>query len=275
MGRPKKIKPEEAPEEAKETILWEPKVIERDGFGLAKNVEHKFNEDGLVDWKAMVPKKFLYVNNSPERRSAIEDRYGKPYEEIDPTEDKVEDRDLIIMLGGIKYILRLRGYNSLRYNVVSATPDYAAVTCSIIFKENFESENEVKLFEDGACAHENNTTNFYSKYLVEAATNRAFCRCVRNFLNINIVSREELGDNTSASGDSEPEVSEQSKKINVLQIELNKKNITWEQLKQKMAKAQKEKGSYKEVDLEKCSGIQDFPNDIIFSLISKLKKVNQ
>ena len=36
--------------------------IERDENGLVKNLEYKFTEDGAIDWRAMVPLKYLYVN---------------------------------------------------------------------------------------------------------------------------------------------------------------------------------------------------------------------
>lgn len=270
MGRPRKNTTAVVEESKQETNnLFQLRKIERDENGLIVGVNYKFNEDGTVDWKGMVPKKFLYVNNSPQKRQEIEEKYGKSYSEIDPIEDKVEDKDLIIMLGGIKYILKLRGYKSVHTPFSKASQDFAAVNCRIVFKGNFETEGEDKVYEENACAHTDNTTSFYQKYLIEAATNRAFCRCVRNFLNIDIVSKEELG---NATDEPETQDKDREKKIQILRDELEAKNINWEQLVQKIKIAQQERGAYSQVNIDECSDISDFSNDMIFDLIVKLKK---
>jgi hypothetical protein len=47
-------------------------------------------------------------------------------------------------------------------------------------------------FEDMANATLENTNDFCAKFLETIATNRAFVRCVRNFLGINIVGDDEI-----------------------------------------------------------------------------------
>ena len=86
-----------------------PKFYERNEYGLLEGMEYKFKEDGSVDWKGMVDPKFLYLNPDTRRRSKLETKYNKKFEEIKPIEDKVDDIDLVISLGGLKALLRLRG----------------------------------------------------------------------------------------------------------------------------------------------------------------------
>lgn len=252
-----------------ETVIETPVVqtkqlkrIERDENSLIKDVEYKFTDEGLVDWRAMIPNKFLYVNNDTKIRARIEKKYGKSYFDIDPTKDNVSDGDLVIMLGGIKYLAKLRGYNRVSYIIKEATENYAGVNCQIEFIPNYETEQQVILFEDNACAHYNNTNGFGRNYLLEMATNRAFCRCVRNFLNINIVSKEELGANNEEAS-SEPVV-DTTKQVNLLNDIMEKKHVTWEHLVPKL----KHEGRY--VDTWKST--KDLPKEILFEYIERLKK---
>lgn len=247
--------------------------IVRNDLGLIIGVDYKYTESGLIDWKAMVPLEYLYVNNSADRIGDIEARYGKSASDIDIEKDDVKDSDLVISLSGIKYLLKLRGYDELTYSTFSSNEDYAAVSCSITFKANFETEGLAVKFQDNACAHHNNTFSWYSKYLLEAATNRSMCRCVRNFLGIQIVSKEELG-----SGTKEPnadKVDDKAMRTEKLRGAMSEVGLTWEQLKQKISKAQVEKGAYKNLNLSKTNGIEDLPNDIIFDITSKLKRAKK
>ena len=57
--------------------------------------------------------------------------------------------------------------------------------------ENYES-NGTQTFSSIANATINNTNGFAAKFLECIAENRAFIRCVRNFLNIHIVGGEEI-----------------------------------------------------------------------------------
>lgn len=236
------------------------KKIERDENGLIKGIEYKFDENGLVDWRAMVPKSFLYLNNA--KKEQIEKKYGKELDKIDIETDKVEDKDLIVNLAGIKFLSFLRKYNSVTYSVKAANLEFAAAACEIEWSPNYETENQTIKFQSLASASINNTKSFAQNYLVEMAENRAFCRAVRNFLRINIVSSEELGngeieqDNPTQSADTT---------INELEQLLNEKNITFEFIKEKLI-------------IEKFDGANDFKslNDVPkfkrIELIDRLKK---
>lgn len=246
-----------------------PKIEKRNEFGLIENLEYKFNEEGGIDWRAMLPLKYLYINNDPKNRARIEKKYGKNYDEIDIIADKVEDSDLIQNLGAAKFLLKLRGFTDIQYNIKEANENYAAVNCRIIFRGNYESFNEPVPFEDNACATLNNTNGFGQKYILEMATNRAFTRCVRSACGISIVNKEELGggsiEESSTASSITPQIENIIKKIE-LKMKNPKVNITWEQLKNKLVTKEKIPGA------ENFKSLYDVPKDVLFSLAERIEK---
>ena len=40
------------------------KVVKRNSHGLIEDVDYIFNEDGFIDWRAMLKEKWLYPNPS-------------------------------------------------------------------------------------------------------------------------------------------------------------------------------------------------------------------
>ena len=243
------------------------KPVKRNQFGLIEGINYKFNNEGLVDWKAMIPSQFLYVNNDPKRKAKIEKKYGKPIEEIDPINDKVEESDLVQLLGATKYLLRLRGYREVNYSIKESSDTFASVTCSIKFTPNFESEGNSQIYSENACAHPNNTNFLTKQYLLEMATNRALCRCVRNYLGINIVSKEELGaaieeENIQTNASSFKDTNNQDALL--LDI-MEKKRILFDpHIIDKLKKEEKYKPEYK------C--VKDLPSDIKFELLTRIKQ---
>lgn len=155
------------------------KKIERDENGLIIGKEYHFTEDGRVDWRKMIPNEFLYPN-------------AARTQETDVT--KCKDSELIINLAGIVYLANLRGYTAVSYSSPHLQEGLVSTKCEINWRPNYETENERVSFESLAGAHAGNTNGFGQNYLVEMAENRAFCRNVRRFLQINIVSQEELGE---------------------------------------------------------------------------------
>ena len=162
----------------------------RNSLGLLQSVDYKFNEDGSVNWRAMVDSKHLFPN-----KSWFEAR-NKP---MPRSVDGLQDNQLLIKLAGIKELAKLRGYNSVRYNVVKCEKDHVAIKCEISWVPNFENPSQESdylpastQFEDVANATTENTSSFATKFLETIAANRAFVRCVRNFLNVHIVGDDEI-----------------------------------------------------------------------------------
>lgn len=156
--------------------------FKRNEQGLIEGVEYIFNEDGSINWRSMVKSEFLFPN-----KTWFESR-NKP---LPNSVDGLADHQLLIKLAGIKELAKLRGYKSVKYEVVKCEPSYVAVKCGITWLPNIECEHE-NYFEDIANATVNNTSDFAVKFLETIAANRAFVRAVRNYLNVHIVGSDEI-----------------------------------------------------------------------------------
>lgn len=237
------------------------KEIKRNGQGLIEGLEYKYTPEGLVDWKSMIPAQFLYVNNDPKRRDKLEKKYGKPYSEIDPVKDNVQDQDLVIMLGGIRFLAKTRGFNYVKYNIKESREEYASVNCEIEFIPNYETENKSVIYSDNACAHFRNTSNFAQQYLLEICTNRAFCRTIRGFLCLAIVSKEELGAETEEDNTQNTSIPETYLKN--FDKFMESKHVTWDHLVIKL----KKDGHWD----EKYKSFRDLPKNLFLIYYERLK----
>jgi hypothetical protein len=231
-----------------------PKVSTRNKYGLIEDegVKYIYNDDGTINWRKMVKTEYLVPNRQKTQETDV---------------SKLEDKDLLILLGGIKELAQIRGYTSVEYKVVAASEGYFATSCKIKWIPNYETNGRVIEFEALADATVNNTKSFARFFLAAIAENRAFVRCVRNFLKINIVSQEELGDaklidegNITQDNPTSPHV--------LLEKVMKDKGISFEVLKNKLVKEKFD-------NAEALNSIGDIPKAKIFELIDRLKKVNK
>jgi hypothetical protein len=160
-----------------------PKNFERDEHGLLKNIEYTFNDDGSVDWRSMIKDEHLFPNKS---------WFQLRKKDVPRSIEGLADHQLLIKLSGIKELARLRGFTNVHYDTVRCEDHHVAVSCRISFIPNYETSNESVSFEDMANATIDNTNSFAKKFLETIACNRAFVRCVRNFLNVHIVGDDEI-----------------------------------------------------------------------------------
>lgn len=155
----------------------------RDSLGLLSSVDYVFNEDGSVNWRAMIKPEFLYPNR---------DWFDVRKFEMPHSIEGLDDKQLLVMLGGIKELAKLRGFYSVEYDVCNVREDYVTAKCTIQWMDNYESNGELVTYQDVANATASNTDDFCLKFLETIACNRAFVRCVRNYLNIHIVGADEI-----------------------------------------------------------------------------------
>jgi hypothetical protein len=160
-----------------------PELYKRDENGLLENILYEFNEDGSINWRAMIKEEHLFPN-----RSWFQSR-GK---DTPRTIEGLADHQLLIKLAGIKELAKLRGFRGVTYDIIKCEQDHVAVTCSMDFIGNYETCGDGILFQDSANATLDNTSSFATKFLETIACNRAFVRCVRNFLNVHIVGDDEI-----------------------------------------------------------------------------------
>ena len=160
-----------------------PSLFNRDENGLLKNIQYHFNEDGSVNWRSMIREEHLFPN-----KSWFEFRK----KDVPRSIEGLKDHQLLIKLAGIKELAKLRGFSSLNFQTHKCEESHVAVSCSIAFLSNYETNNESVLYQDMANATLNNTSSFATKFLETIACNRSFVRCVRNFLNVHIVGDDEI-----------------------------------------------------------------------------------
>lgn len=230
-----------------------PNIVKRNEYGLIESVNYVFNEGGFIDWRKMVKQEFLVANkqNFERRKQSVPENI-----------ENLDDKDLLILLGGIKELAQIRGFRSVNYDVKSPSPDYVVASCSITWIPNYETGGEEITFSAIGDASPNNTTNFARCYLGPIAENRSFVRCVRNFLKINVVSQEEVG---GVKATDEPASNDFNPKALLAQV-MKEKGVSFDSLKTKLVK-EKFEGS------DSFSSIQDISNIKVFELIERLQKI--
>ena len=164
------------------------KTFSRNSDGLIEDVIYLRHPDGSVNWRAMIRPEHLYINR--EYRGELEARFNKKLSEINVSE--VEDKQLLILLAGLKELARLRGYRSVRQKVDHISAEKAVVTCEIEWIGNYETGGESIVFSDVGAASLYSVSGTFQVHLETIAANRAFVRATRNFLGINIVGKDEF-----------------------------------------------------------------------------------
>lgn len=256
-----------------------PQKLVRNTFGLYTHINYSFNEEGFVNWRAMIPTRYLYVGDNIKenklRRDLFEKKYGKKPELVDLAVDKIDDKDLLITLAGIRYLAVLRGYESVKFNTLSSSnQDFTVVTCDIDWISNYESAATTQndrggwgvIFSGVACASTENTNGVFKTYLPEVSSNRAFCRAVRNFLNIDVVSDEEAFEKKDESKATTNGVTPYGNPHELLKAKLEEKGYTFAKLKDGMITKRKDK------EWEKYEAIVDIPNLKVFEVLGILKQ---
>jgi hypothetical protein len=229
-----------------------PNLITRNQYGLVEdtNLNYVFNDDGTINWRKMVKVEHLVPNRQKTQETDV---------------SKLQDKDLLILLGGIKELAQIRGYTSVEYKVVAASESYFATSCRITWLPNYETGGREVVFESLADATVNNTKSFARFFLAAIAENRAFVRCVRNFLKINIVSQEELGDAKLIDDSSFVNENPTSPQA-LLEKVMKDKGVNFDALKKRLIKEKFE-------NAENLNSISDISKVKIFELIDRLKKV--
>ena len=240
-----------------------PKVhvnFKRDELGLLSEKSYEFTEDGLVNWRKMIDTKYLVPNLS---------KFPQGTDNKSLNVQELEDSQLLILLGGIKDLANIRGYSKVQYNVFNCTQNHVAVSCKITWIPNFETSGQEVEFESLADAHLDNTKSFAKDFLMAIAENRAFVRSVRNFLRINIIGSDELGDSKNQTvihteSGIETQVSA-SHPSNVLRDLMSKANISFDTIKETLTKEGLSEAS-------NWNSMSEIPHKTIFMLIQRIKK---
>ena len=227
-----------------------PKTIQRNTYGLIEGIEYFYTPEGFIDWRKMIDVKFLVPNRG---------NFEKKGKQIPESIVGLDDKDLLILLGGIKTLSQIRGYYSVDYSITSPSNDCVIAVCSIQWRPNFETDNESVKYSSVGDATLTNTTAFGKNFLSAIAENRAFVRAVRNFLKINIVGQEEIGPSPLSSDSNADTTSEKLAQV------MAECSITWDQIRSKLIEEKFE-------GIEKILQIADLPKVKKLELIGRIKK---
>src|ERR1044072_6144245 len=102
--------------------------------------EYPVDELGLIDWKSLVPLQYVALNRYSYAAEGINVDALSP-EEVEKFKATDPENKKLILLGGFKYLARLRGVQSIEYKLVDSDSEKATVSCRISFIPNFENPN--------------------------------------------------------------------------------------------------------------------------------------
>lgn len=231
------------------------KKIKRNANGLLTDVDYKFSEEGMIDWRKMIDNKWLVPNRQRTEETDV---------------SKLNDYELIILLGGMKELAQIRGFTDVKYDVISPSADYVVSTCSINWIPNYETEDHKVTFSAVGDASPQNTSGFGQMFLATCAENRSFVRCVRSFLRINIVAQEELAKLVAGKSSYVPPTlaveENQTSPSYLLKKVMKEKAVSFDSIKKKLVKEQFE-------GLDKISKLDDIPKFKMFELIERIKSI--
>lgn len=234
--------------------------FKRDVNGLLECIHYTFHQDNTINWRSMINKEYLVPN-----RDAFKNQKDINLKEIDIS--TLADNQLLILLAGIKELAQIRGYSNVKYKVIQAQPDYVAVKCTIDWIPNYETGMLPISFSALADAHLDNTKDFAKNFLMAIAENRAFIRCVRSFLKINIVGNDEMGKTTHIDSDVEPNTSI-TQPLALLDKTMQEYNISFEQIKERAIQKNME-------GAQNWNELKDISPLSMFTIISGIKSKNK
>lgn len=234
-------------------------LFSRDINGFLNCIDYKFNDDNTINWRGMIKPEYLVPNRDKFKDINLKD--------IDIT--TLQDNQLLILLGGIKELAQIRGFNSVKYDVLESRPDYVSVKCTINWIGNYETNFREVEFSSLADAHWDNTHNFAKNFLMAIAENRAFVRAVRNFLKINIVGSDEMGGSKNQiQSPLEESGGTGSHPVSLLEKTMLDYNIPFEKIKDGAIK--------KNIDgADNWQSVDDIPPLSIFTIVSGIKTKNK
>lgn len=226
------------------------KKIERDENNLIKGINYTFDENGRVNWRKLIKNEFLVANKDRTQETDV---------------SKLDDKDVLVLLNGFKEVADIRGFTDVHYEIINASPEFCSASCKINWIPCYENENRAISFESTADATFNNTTPIGNKYyLTSTAENRAFVRCVRNFLRISVLGKDEIsfgGQHNGFKSVSAPE----NKFAKILTDLMAAKKVDWPKIADKLKKENLFKEDY--------TGPDTLPKDILFDMIERIKKM--
>lgn len=246
-----------------------PVSLKRNEYGLLQHISYYYDSLGFIEYKKLLKPEHLVLNR--QKRDEIEKIYNKKFNEIDILKDNVDDKYVLILLAGIRYLAMIRGFSSCTFHFFGAENENAKAICTMSFIPNYETNYQPVCFESAAERSRVTTIAPFNNYLISLAENAAFARCVRNFLRIPILANDEiLGAKETVQDDYASNVDVTSPHF-ILQNNLAKYNIVWKQLQAALIKKE-ENNTRLFPEADKWNTITDIPKKEVLGIIGLLNK---
>lgn len=155
----------------------------RNSEGFINGLDYKTDKHGFTIWRDMISPEYLYPNKE------YFERRNQP---IPDSTEGLPDNQCLVKIGGLIELMRIRGFTSLDQQVLNVDNGYVTAKCTITWLPNLETDNKPVTFSWVANSNIDNCGDFMAHYQETQAQNRALSLCIRKFLNVNIVSDEEL-----------------------------------------------------------------------------------
>lgn len=210
-------------------------------------------EDGSIDWLKLIPEEFIVAQDKSKADIPI---------------SELKDNEKMVLLGGWKYLLKLRGFKSKKDIIHSSSKDFVSASCEIVWLPHEDSGMQEQVYYASADSHDGNTDPFMCQYHTANAQNRAFVRCVREYLNIHIVGKDELSKNSIPDFSNEskgvqsvsPKPQQVLEKIAASQNKNLSSALKWISEKQELPKEK----------IEKIKSWGDIPENVTYKMIGYL-----
>lgn len=199
----------------------EPQIEEQSTDSCSSPFKFK-NEMGFrsVDWKALIPPQFIYIRNS-NKEDIVSD------EEM----ESVDDQQKLVKLEGYRFLAEVRGFTKNKSKVLRLDDETCTIQNTIKWGGYSYGGLVFNKVETSAtvsvCKRE--LGEMFKDHLVSIAENRAFCRNVRAFLRIPILSEDEVVVNAveqaKPQNESSENVADPKKKMRLLMKEKGLENF--------------------------------------------------
>lgn len=157
--------------------------ISRNSQGFIEGLEYKTDSHGFIIWRDMISPEYLYPNK---------EYFERRQQPVPESVEGLPDNQCLVKIGGLIELMRIRGYTSLDQQVLNVDNGYVTAKCTITWLPNIETDNKPVTFSWVANSNIGNCGDFMAHYQETQAQNRALSLCIRKFLNVNIVSDEEI-----------------------------------------------------------------------------------
>ena len=227
-----------------------PRLFERNEFGLICDdaINYVYNADGTINWRKMVKPEFLVPHKQV---------FEKTGRSVPTSIEGLDDKELLILLGGLKDLAAIRGFSSCTYSITSPVSDYVIAACQISWIPNYETQGRTVTSSGIGDASPANTNTLGRLYLAPFAENRSFVRCIRQFLRINVLSQEEISEMVAEAAEDVA--------TTLLKETITKFGISFDAIKAKLIE-EKVEGATNYISLA------DIPRYKQFELIERIKR---